>query len=204
MLLVGRVARADAFNHDWTLTHEMVHLAFPGVKGDNHEWLQEGMSTYVEPIARAQAGLISQEELWRQFVDYMPRGLPNPGEGGIDDARGFRRIYWGGAIFCLLADIEIRKQTHNRRGLQDAFRAILNDDGTMEWEWSIDTIFATGDKATGTHVLQKLYAEWKDKAVDVDLDQLWRDLGVEKDADSVRFKDNAPLAPVRKSIANPR
>lgn len=203
MLIVGRDARSEAFNRDWTLTHEMVHLAFPGVKGDNHDWLQEGMSTYVEPVARVEAGFIPKKELWRQFVDYMPRGLPNPGDGGIDDAHGFRRIYWGGAMFCLLADIEIRKQTQNKRGLQDAFSAIMRDDGTMEWEWGIDTIFAAGDKATGTHVLETLYAKWKDKPVEVDLDSLWAELGVVKSGDSVRFNNNAPLASIRKAITNP-
>lgn len=202
MLIVGRDARTEAFDHDWTLTHEMVHLAFPGVKGDNHNWLQEGMSTYVEPIARVEAGFVTKEELWRQFVDYMPRGLPNPGEGGIDDAHGFRRIYWGGAMFCLLADIDIRKQTHNKHGLQDAFRAIMQDDGTMEWEWGIDTIFATGDKATGTHVLEALYAQWKAKPVEVDLEKLWRELGVVKTGDSVTFNNNAALAAIRKAITN--
>jgi hypothetical protein len=109
-------------------------------------------------------------------------------------------VYWGGAIFCLLADLETRRQTHNRKGLQDAFRSIMDDDGTMEWEWDINVIFKTGDRATDTHVLQKLYSEWKDKPVNVDLDQLWRDLGVEKKGGSVVFHDDAPLAAIRKAI----
>jgi hypothetical protein len=207
MLLVGRDAKGEAFTHDWTLTHEMVHLAFPATKGDNHEWLGEGMATYVEPIARAQSGFITAQEVWRQFIDYMPRGIPGPNDGGIDNAHGFRRIYWGGALFCLLADIQIRKQTHNRKGLQDAFRAIMKADGTMEWEWDINTIFETGDRATGTHVLESLYANWKDHPVTVDLEQLWRDLGVERQNDkndSVVFHDNAPLAAIRKAITTAR
>lgn len=204
MLLVGRDARAEAFQHDWTLTHEMVHLAFPATKGDNHDWLGEGMATYVEPVARAQAGFIPAAEVWRQFLDYMPRGLPRPGDGGIDTAHGIGRVYWGGALFCLVADVEIRKQTKNRKGLQDAFRAILREDGTMEWEWEIESIFETGDRAIGTHVLEKLYDEWKDKPVDVNLDQLWHDLGVEKNGETVVFHDDAPLAIIRKTITSSR
>ena len=76
MMMIGENAHADAFSTDWTLTHEMVHQAFPATKGDNHNWLSEGMATYVKPIARAQAGLISVKEVWRQFVAYMPRGIP--------------------------------------------------------------------------------------------------------------------------------
>jgi hypothetical protein len=203
MLLIGRDAKADALNSDWTLTHEMTHLAFPAMNGDNHEWLGEGMATYVEPIARAQAGYLSDEEVWRQFVDYMPRGLPNGASGGLDQAHGIGRIYWGGALFCLLAEIEIRKQTHNRKGLQDAFRAIMADQGTMEWEWEISTVFETGDRATGTKVLQTLYREWKDKPVDVDLEKLWKELGIERKGESVAFNQNAKLAAVRTAIVRP-
>jgi hypothetical protein len=201
---IGRHAKAEALDEDWTLTHEMVHLAFPATRGDNHEWLGEGMATYVEPIARMQAGYLTPQYMWGQFMDDMPRGEPGPDEGGIDEARGFRRIYWGGAMFCLLADREIRKQTHNRKGLQDAFRAIMMDgglmDGTMEYEWGIGLILETGDKATGTHVLRDLYARWKEEPVQVDLAKVWRELGVEKKGDTVVFRDDAPEAAARKAI----
>ena len=39
---------------------------------------------------------------------------------GLDNTHTWGRTYWGGAMFCLLADVEIRRRTHNRRGLQDA------------------------------------------------------------------------------------
>jgi hypothetical protein len=201
MMMIGRTATVDALMNDWTLTHEMSHLAFPAVKGD-HEWLEEGMATYVEPIARAQVGYLTPEYVWNQFVVSMPKGQPGSDDHGIDNTPTWGRTYWGGALFCLVADVEIRKQTHNRKGLQDALRAIMHDDGTMEWSWPIDTVMATGDRATGTHVLQNLYAAWKDKPVTVDLDQLWRDLGVERKGDSVVFHDNAPQAAIRKAITS--
>jgi hypothetical protein len=188
---------------DWTLTHEMSHLAFPAVKGE-HEWLEEGMATYVEPVARAQVGYLTPGYVWNQFAVSMPKGQPAPDDRGIDNTHTWGRTYWGGALFCLVADVEIRKQTHNRKGLQDAFRAIMHEGGTMEWEWTIDTIFETGDRATGTHVLQNLYGDWKDKPVTVNLDQLWRDLGVEMKGDSVIFHDDAPLAAIRKAITSSR
>ncbi len=198
MMMIGRSATADALTRDWTLTHEMSHLSFPAVKGD-HDWLEEGMATYVEPIARTQAGYLTPAYVWNQFVESMPKGEPAANDNGIDNTPTWGRTYWGGALFCLVADVEIRKQTHNRKGLQDAFRAIMRDDGTMEWSWPIDKVFETGDRATGTHVLQNQYRDWKDKPVNVDLDQLWRDLGIEK-GDSVIFHDDAPLASIRKAI----
>jgi hypothetical protein len=37
------------------MTHELVHMAIASL-ADEHHWLEEGLATYVEPIARAQDG----------------------------------------------------------------------------------------------------------------------------------------------------
>ena len=158
------------------------------------------MATYVEPIARAQAGYLTPEYLWNQFVTRMPRGQPGPGEGGLNGVRNFRRMYWGGAMFFLVADVEIRRATSNKKSLQEAFRAIMNDKGTIAYEWPIAMILKEGDQATGTHVLEDLYAAWKDKPVEVDLPKLWTALGIEKVGSSVVFHDDAPDASIRKAI----
>ena len=48
---------------------------------------------------------------WAEDRREMPRGLPNRGEGGMDDTHTWARTYWGGALFCLQADVAIREQT---------------------------------------------------------------------------------------------
>src|SRR6185369_1979216 len=45
---LGRRTRAADLADDWVMTHEMLHLAFPSLPEQNH-WLEEGMSTWVEP-----------------------------------------------------------------------------------------------------------------------------------------------------------
>jgi hypothetical protein len=42
------------------------------------------------------------------------RGEPGPGDGGLDDTDSWGRTYWGGALFCLLADVRFRERTGNR------------------------------------------------------------------------------------------
>ena len=54
-LQLGRDVTADELLDDWVLVHEMIHLALPEV-GDDHLWLTEGLSTYVEGIARVHVG----------------------------------------------------------------------------------------------------------------------------------------------------
>lgn len=78
----------------------------------------------MEPIARAQVGRLTAEQVWGGMVDGMAQGLPAPGDQGLDNTHTWGRTYWGGAIFCLLADIEIRKRTGNAKSLRDALRAI--------------------------------------------------------------------------------
>jgi predicted metalloprotease with PDZ domain len=165
--------------------------------------LTEGLSTYVEGIARVQAGELRAEEVWAELVRSMSNGLPRTGDEGLDRTHTWGRTYWGGALFCLLADVEIRKKTSNRFGLRDAMRAVLRGSGGVSYEWSIDQVLQVGDEATGTTVLRDLYAQMKDKPVSPDLDELWQKLGIRQSGDEVELRDDAPLSATRKAIMAP-
>jgi len=201
-LQLGREVTAEELSDDWVLVHEMVHLALPEV-GDDHVWLTEGLSTYVEGIARVHAGELRPERVWAEQVRSMPNGLPRSGDEGLDETHTWGRTYWGGALFCLLADVEIRKKTGNRFGLRDAMSAVLRSSGGVSYEMPIDRVFRIGDEATGTTVLRDLYARMKDKPVSPDLDHLWKQLGIRERGDSAELLDDAPLAATRKAIMAP-
>jgi len=201
-LQIGREVTADELHNDWVLVHEMVHLALPEV-GDDHLWLTEGLSTYVEGIARVHVGDLQPERVWTEQMHSMQNGLPASGDEGLDRTHTWGRTYWGGALFCLLADVEIRKKTANRFGLRDAMRAVLRASGGVAFEMPIERVLKVGDAATGTTVLQDLYAQMKDKPVSPDLPALWKQLGIRERGDSVEFQDDAPLAATRKAIMAP-
>ena len=201
-LQIGRDTTAEELRDDWVLVHEMVHLALPEV-GDDHLWLTEGLSTYVEGIARVQAGELRADRVWAEQVRSMPNGLPRSGDEGLDHTHTWGRTYWGGALFCLLADVDIRKKTHNRFGLRDAMSAVLRESGGVSFEWPIERVLKTGDEATGTTVLSDLYAQTKDKPVSPDLADLWQQLGIRERGDGVELLDDAPLSATRKAIMAP-
>lgn len=202
-IMVGRDVTADQLTNDWVLVHEMTHLALPDI-GEDHSWLSEGLAVYIEGIARVQAGNRTQSDVWTEELKSMPRGLPQPGDHGLDHTHTWGRTYWGGAMFCLLADVEIHRRTQNRYGLQDAVRAVDSKSGGLTADWPIEQVLQTADAAIGTSVLEDLYAQMKDTPVTPDLMGLWRKLGVEPDGDSVRLRDDAPLASIRLSIMQPR
>ena len=156
---------------------------------------------YVEPIARVQAGQLTPEHMWPDVVRDMPQGEPKSGDRGLDNTHTWGRTYWGGAMFCLVADVRIRQQTHNHRGLQDALRGILDAGGNITQDWEIERALAVGDRATGTAVLVDLYHEMREQPAPVDLAALWAQLGILRTPNgSMQFVNSAALADVREAI----
>jgi hypothetical protein len=200
---IGRDMSDDDLQASWVMTHEMVHLAFPRA-GDNQHWSEEGQATYIEPIARAQVGDLSVDYLWQETIEGMPKGLPDSDDQGLDHTATWGRTYWGGALFYLVADVQIREQTHNKHGLEDALRAVVAAGGNVTTAWTLEKDFAIADKAVGVTVLEDLYAAWKDKPVTVDLDALWKKLGVALKDGKVIYDDAAPDAAIRKAITESR
>jgi hypothetical protein len=202
-VLLGRDSSEDDLRQDWVMVHEMVHLALPDME-PRYSWLSEGLAVYIEPIARVDAGDLAASDIWRAMVRDMPKGLPQAGDQGLDNTDTWGRKYWGGALFCLLADIEIRKATDNRLGLPDAMRGVLAAGGNHEVDWSIERILATADKAVGLDVLSRLHDAMGPRPVTPDLDALWRDLGITIRDGGIQFDNTAPLAAIREAIAKPK
>ncbi|HLH01029.1 MAG TPA: hypothetical protein VKX49_32295 [Bryobacteraceae bacterium] len=200
---LGELTTSGQLENDWMMTHELVHMAFPDIQGREHHWIEEGMATYIEPLARAQTGQLAPENVWADMIRSMPQGLPREGDLGLDHTHTWGRTYWGGALFWLLADVQIREHTGNTKGLEDAMRAIVNAGGTLDHDWPIERVLQSGDSAVGCSVLEDLYAQMKDAPLQIDLPALWRRLGVQLKDDRVLYDDRAPLADVRKAITAP-
>lgn len=200
IVTMGRRTTAKELARESLLVHEMVHLAIPD-HDIRYLWLHEGIATYVENTARAQAGLVSARDMWGELMRELPVGLPEPRDAsGLDGTRSDGRRYWGGALFCLLADVEIRKATGNRLGLQDALRALQRQGGNLSRTWTLERTLEVADRGTGTAALSALYRMMGNRPHAPDLDRLWRELGLSLDRGRVVLDDTAPLAAIRRAI----
>ena len=187
-LYLGKNITPKTLQTDWTLTHELLHLAFPDLD-DEFLWAEEGLSTYLEPLARAKSGMITEREFWLLYFDRMHEGLPEPGDDGLNKTHTRLRTYWGGALFWFAADMAIRRET--KKTLLDAIHAILVKGGDARETWSMKKVLSVGDKAIGKPILRRMYDQMAVHPGAPDLAGFWRELGIEKKGDGVVFKDSA-------------
>lgn len=196
---VGEHATCDALYGDWVLVHELFHTGSPSYVGEG-KWFDEGLATYYEPLIRARAGWLGERRIWTEFANAMPQGLPALAAKGLESAKSYRGIYWGGAIMVMLADLRIRQATGGRLGLEDGMRAVLAAGGDATEVWGLEHTLQTADHAVGMHVLEQLAADHARRADPVALDKVLAKLGVIRHGHNVELDNSAPLARIRHAM----
>lgn len=197
MIEVGSGIDQHRLFDDWVLVHELIHSGMPFIRG-RANWFMEGSATYIEPIIRARAGWQTEEEVWKEWIEHMPAG-----EGvfarGLADSGG-RENYWGGAIFMLLADLAIRRDSNGQKGLEDCLAGALWRGMGGADRVPIDAYVQACDAATGTKAMSGLIERHYHNAQAIDLAKLWKELGVALVGGRVALDDSAPQARWRKMI----
>ncbi len=196
---VGEEADGQALLDDWVLTHELLHLGSP-VMRDTGTWLNEGIATFYEPLLRVRAGWKPEDEVWREWISQMPRGMRAMTDIGLSNA-GRGGIYWGGAIFVLMAEIEALSASGGQVGFSDCLRRALGEGGNTMERWPSRKLIDLCDRMLGGDRLARLHEAHVAKGSPMDLDETWRRLGVAMAADgAIAYDDTAELAWVRPLI----
>jgi hypothetical protein len=182
----------------WVLVHELIHTGMPYIDGRG-TWLMEGAATYVEPIIRARAGWKTEADVWKEWVEDMPRGAPGF-PMGLANISGPPYVYWTGATVMLLADIGIRRATRGAKGLEDCLGGVLWSGMDAARRASVDDFVRTCDRASQTDVMSGIMQQHFTKQQPVDLDALWKELGVSLAGGKIVLDDTAPAAQWRKMI----
>jgi hypothetical protein len=198
-VLVGETATNKELYDDWVLVHEFIHLGSPLMR-DTGAWLNEGFATFYEPVLRTRAGWKSEDDVWREWMSSMPRGMPAMTDIGLENA-GRGGIYWGGAMFVLMAEIESLKASGGKVGFSDCLRTILAEGGDVTTKWPTMKFLDRCDALLGKTVIAPLAKQHIEKGSAVDLDQLWKRLGVSMaEGGDIHYDDKAELAWLRPLI----
>jgi len=177
VVLVGEHTAPEELHADWVLVHELFHAGTPSYLGEG-KWYDEGLATYFEPLIRVRLGWRSEADLWAEFLRDMPRGLDAMTRRGLAHPIGYSDVYWGGGLFCLLADLEARRSSAGAVGLEDGVRAVLAAGGVASEVWTLAHATEVTDDALGAPLLADLQQKHLERGSPVDLDGVFRELGV--------------------------
>ncbi|MEQ9320865.1 MAG: hypothetical protein RIF41_17015 [Polyangiaceae bacterium] len=210
LLLPSRPSQ-PLLDEDWTAAHELLHFSLPPLPTSD-AWLYEGLTTYLTAVARARAGIISEDEGWWELLDGFERGS-RVGTGvslrkeseQMHDNRTYWRVYWSGAALMLQIDVELREQGMTLAEIVSRFAAQRPGD---DHDWNAAEVVAQLSKLCGSEMPAEVVARHLDAKDFPDTTALRAALGVQLEAaragkragKTVRYDDTAPNAAIRKAI----
>jgi hypothetical protein len=156
------LAELDA---DWTATHELSHMLLPDLAaGDT--WLSEGFASYYQNVLRARAGMLTQQQAWKELAGGFERGRRDTREArtlaeatrNMRSERAFMRVYWSGAAFVLLADVRLRAVSGGRQSLDTALAEFRRCCLPTDRYWTGDELLRKLDAITDTTLFTELAA----------------------------------------------
>ncbi|MCF2949646.1 hypothetical protein L0668_16105 [Paraglaciecola aquimarina] len=109
--------KLQKFVDDWTIYHELAHMALPYL-GSDYRWLSEGFASYMQYQIMVKAGVlkgtlkenyqakISPQLRWFNKSELTAASIAKR----LMDKRQYPAAYWGGAYFFVLADQQLQEQ----------------------------------------------------------------------------------------------
>jgi hypothetical protein len=197
-ILVGQDSSPESFKQDWVAIHELLHLAHPPIL-PRVSWLTEGLATYYTEVGRARAGLFSPQRAWAELVAGFARG--HAAAAGrtmrdvVDAGDSYMGTYWTGALFALHLDVELRRATDNRHGLDAVLERLAASGPTA----TFDGFGAAVDAVAGRPLFRALLSRHMDSPAFAEQWPLLQALGVEGGPDGVRL-GAARDSPLREAL----
>ena len=200
-LYVRRDAEYEALRSDWTAVHELSHLYHPYL-GDPGRWLAEGLASYYQNVFRARAGLLDAGEAWESLDAGFRRGEAAASGMRMDamgrGRGGTMRVYWAGAAYWLEANLVLRRErgTSLDAVLDQYARCCLDGNAAL----TPNAFIAALDHIAGGESLTALYRRHAALRRFPALDPAYRQLGIERSGNGLRFARTRDAARLRKAI----
>lgn len=204
LLYVRRDADYKDLHDDWTAVHELAHLYHPYL-GDRGRWLAEGLASYYQNVFRARAGMLDANEAWEHLDAGFRRGAAATSGVRLDALErgrgGTMRVYWAGAAYWLEADLALRRErdTSLDAVLDRYARCCLDGDAALTPE----AFIATLDRIAGGELLTTLYRHHAALREFPTLDSTYRQLGIERNGNGLRFAGTRDAVRLRRAIMDP-
>jgi hypothetical protein len=204
LLLVSADASLGALERDWVAIHEFSHLLHPFVVRDD-AWLSEGLATYYQEVLRVRAGLMPEAEAWRRMYEGARRGRGAQGSLAQHSATmfqdgSFSMVYWAGASFALMADVELRHRTRGAMSLDRVMIELARCCSRRTEPVTAREMVAELDRIAGVPVFAELMQRWVLGPDLPDLEALFARLGLQPGEDGVRIAGAGEDGWIREAI----
>lgn len=203
MLLAPR-ARLDALLADWVAVHEFSHLLHPFLCRED-AWLSEGIATFYQEVLRVRAGAESESEAWRRLHEGVALG--RDGAQGLSQrsatmmsTHSFALVYWGGAAFALLTDLELRRQSGGRQCLDSVLQVLSERASAQARCLSARELIAQLDDVSHGTIFGSAQQTWVLGSRFPKLDELDARLGVRVQEGAVRLDAHASEMGLREAL----
>ncbi len=158
----GDANEANRVVWGYVMAHELCHF-WNGLTlvpaGPEGEWFKEGFTDYVTIACLARTGQIDESLLLRRIENVARRYLiarrfqgstVSLAEAGREKQRNRSLVYGGGSLVALALDVEIRKATSNRKGLDDLMRLMFERYGKTRTPYTVDDVLRAANDVSGS------------------------------------------------------
>lgn len=129
-ILVGQRAPGPDFGDDWLATHELMHSLHPRFD-PAIPYLSEGIAAYYQCLGPIRSGRQSAASMWGVLARGVQTGKVEAQGYSLPEASrlmhrlpAYGAVYWGGALFALELDLELRRGSEGRVGLSEVLRRL--------------------------------------------------------------------------------
>jgi len=198
----------NAFNKDWTATHEFSHLMLPYIKYRNR-WLSEGFASYYQNILMARGEMYSEKKAWQKLYDGFMRGKNStpelsPNSAAHEGASANMKIYWSGAALFFVADLELRLSSNNTKSLDTTLDKLQACCLPSDRVWSGSQLMRKLDTLSETKVFSSLHKKYANSANFIDFETAFENLGISIINGRVRLSDDLESVNRRQYFMAPR
>jgi hypothetical protein len=203
-MLLPANAELQPLLHDWVAVHEFSHLLAPFIERDD-AWLSEGLATYYQEVLRVRTGMELEQDAWRRLYEGSLLGRDakhSLAEQSADMFRSFsfKLVYWAGASFALMGDVELRRRTHGRLSLDQVMAELAASADCSQRSFTAREVIERLDRIAGAPIFSDLMKRWVHGPTLPDLDALYGRLGLAVGADGVQMSAGSEDSWIREAI----
>ncbi|UVW27802.1 M61 family metallopeptidase [Massilia sp. H6] len=190
---------AHEFYHTWNVKayrpKEMVPYDYQNENYNRLLWVAEGHTSYFEELIMLRAGLEKRDEFMEEYAKLIDDYLRQPGRfqqsaadasfdewiavGGERARNASVSIYSKGQVLALMMDIELRRQTGGKKGLEDVHRILFEQHSTAQGGYDIAAVQAALRSVSGQD-WTGWWSRYVDGTADIPFDTLLARVGLQK------------------------